>query len=427
MVKRPSEFGIRAVPPSHPELLDWLATQFVSEGWSTRKLHRLILLSNTYRQRSDGPDDHDLREREIKADPENRYLWRMNPRRLTFEEFRDTLLSVTGRLDPVMGGRASDLFAGDGITNRRRTLYGLVDRQFLPPVMRVFDFANPDLHIPQRSETTVPQQALFGLNHPLMAESSRSLSRLSGGDDRDRVRNMYRAVYQRFPTTTQLDDALAFLAEAQAEQIPAPRPESFAWQYGYGEFLVTTGKLKEFTPLPYFSGTAWQGGPQYPDPVLGWLQLTARGGHTGNDLKHSIVRRWTAPHDGNYSIVSTVRHEVDQGDGIRCWIVSGSQGLLASASVHNREQLLNIPSVSLKAGETLDFIADLNENLNSEQHLWALVISTVNDVVTTQGESALPEIWDAERDFTGPQVSYLNRWDQLAQVLLLSNELMFVD
>lgn len=428
LVKTPSDFGIRAESPSHPELLDWLASRFVAEGWSTKKLHRWIVLSNTYRQRSDGPSDPAIRQLAMKSDPDNRLLWRMNPRRLTFEEFRDTLLSVTGRLDLSIGGRAADLFSGNGLNNRRRTLYGLVDRQFLPATMRVFDFANPDLHIPQRSETTVPQQALFGLNHPLMAELARTLaSRSENLDDQQRIRRYYHAIYQREPTPQQMDAASQFVSAPTDDQTPAPRIETFAWQYGYGEFDEPGKRLKDFQPLPYFSGTAWQGGPQFPDPKLGWVQLTAQGGHTGNDLKHSIARRWVAPRDGNYSIESTVRHEVAQGDGIRCWILSSREGVLASSTVHNKEQPLNVASVTLKAGETLDFVADLNGNLNSEQHLWAPVIRELNEVAQSGGAANLPKVWNAETDFTGPSVNYLNRWEQLAQVLLLSNELMFVD
>jgi hypothetical protein len=84
----------------------------------------------------------------------------MNPRRLSFEELRDTLLATAGELDRRVGGRAAELFLA-GATNTRRTLYGVVDRQFLPGVLRMFDFANPDLHIPQRTETSVPQQAFL--------------------------------------------------------------------------------------------------------------------------------------------------------------------------------------------------------------------------------------------------------------------------
>ena len=125
----------------------------------------MILLSSTYQQRSDDGGDPAVAERNLKSDPENRLLWRMNPRRLTFEEWRETALAVSGQLDCRMGGRAADLFAAPGekpsgkAENGRRTLYGLVDRLLLPNVLRQFDFANPDLHVPQRSETTVVQQA----------------------------------------------------------------------------------------------------------------------------------------------------------------------------------------------------------------------------------------------------------------------------
>ncbi|HUQ69733.1 MAG TPA: PSD1 and planctomycete cytochrome C domain-containing protein [Planctomycetaceae bacterium] len=430
LVTTPSDFGVRAEPPSHPELLDWLATQLVQSGWSTKALHRLIVLSNAYQQRSDGPTDAAARQRALLVDPDNRLLWRMNPRRLSFEEFRDTLLMTTGRLDPKPGGRAAELFAGNGTTNRRRTLYGLVDRQFLPTTLRMFDFANPDLHTPQRSETTVPQQALFALNHPMMAEHAKALvtqARLAETDDpAEKARHLYRSVYQREPTERQIQQALAFIAAAVSEPESTPRPETLAWQYGYGELDETTKQLKGFARLPYFTGAAWQGAAQWPGGGLGWLQLTAHGGHTGDDLKHSVVRRWTVPRNGTYSVASTAIHEVAAGDGVRCYIVSSRDGLLKSTALHNRKEPMNVDTVTLQAGDTLDFIVDLNANLNSEQHLWAPVITEM--AASATGSDATPSgRWDAERDFAGPTPVLLSRWEQLAQVLLASNELMFVD
>ena len=112
----------------------------------------------------------------MEIDPENHLLWRMNARRLSFEEWRDTLLAVSGELDRTPGGRAAELFAAGG-DNRRRTLYGMVDRQFLTSAMRTFDFANPDLHAPQRSQTIVSQQALFAMNHPFVAHRARGFGR----------------------------------------------------------------------------------------------------------------------------------------------------------------------------------------------------------------------------------------------------------
>ncbi len=427
LVRTPSDFGIRAQPPSHPELLDWLARRFITDGWSVKNLHRLILLSSTYQQRSDGPADLAVRERTRQADPGNRLLSRMSVRRLTFEEFRDSLLAVAGRLDLKMGGRAADLFSGNGTVNRRRTLYGLIDRQFLPSTLRVFDFANPDLHVPARSETTVPQQALFAMNHPFVAQQAQALVARAGdvSDPAERVRQLYRAAYQREPTAAQLDAALAFIGASVEEPAPKPRPETLAWQYGYGELDDAAKKLKSFQELPYFSGTAWQGGANWPDPALGWVQLTAKGGHPGNDLKHCAIRRWTAPHDGAFSVASTVMHQVAAGNGIRCWIFSSRDGVLSTVALHNQQQPLNVESVSLHKGDTLDFVVDINGQLNSDQYLWAPIIREVSPAAGP--ETAAPITWEAERDFSSPPRTLLNPWEQLAQVLLIANEMMFVD
>ena len=90
--------------------------------------------------------------------------------------------------------------------------------------------------------------------------------------------------------------ALAFLS-APPEKAPAARAETLAWKYGYGQLFEAEGRV-DFHPLPHFTGSAWQGGPQWPDAALGWVQFTATGGHAGIDLMHAAVRRWTAPRDG---------------------------------------------------------------------------------------------------------------------------------
>ncbi len=371
LVRTPSDFGLRAEPPSHPELLDWLAKRLVVEGWSTKALHRMILLSAAYQQRSDAPGDARKREQALRVDPENRLLWRMNPRRLTFEEARDTLLTASGEMDRRVGGRAAELFPAGG-TNVRRTLYGLVDRQFLSGVLRIFDFANPDLHIPSRSETTVPQQALFALNHPFLAGRAKALAaRGRDLEPAEAIRRLYRSAYQREPTGSQVRAALAFLDSAAEETRPTPAPETLAWSYGHGAVDVASGRVTGFRPLPHFNGSAWGGGPQWPDPTLGWVQLTAQGGHAGNDLQHAAIRRWTAPRKATLAIRSTATHEVAAGDGIRCWVVSSRRGVLKSATVHNTQVELGIDPVEVEAGDTIDFVVDFREGLNSDQYLWA--------------------------------------------------------
>ncbi len=426
LVRTPSDFGLRSEPPSHPELIDWLAADLMSHGWHTKRLHRLIVLSATYQQQSDGPADMVAWQQAVALDPENRLLWRMSARRLSFEEWRDTQLAVTGELDRSMGGRAAELLPMGG-DNRRRTLYGLVDRQFLTTAMRTFDFANPDLHAPQRSETTVSQQALFAMNHPFAAQRARGLvtqiGDISEADVIGRVRRLYQLVYQRVPTESQEQAALAFF-NAPPDTSPVVRPEVLAWQYGYGILAEAEGHV-DFHPLPHFTGSAWQGGPQWPDATLGWAQLTAEGGHAGNDLQHAVIRRWKAARTGTVSIKSVATHSVGAGDGIRCWVVAKRQGVVASAVLLNRQQALDVPSLQVEQGDTIDFIVDFNANLNSDQFVWPVQI---DEVATNGAEVAGGTLsWNSSRDFGSTPSTLLDRWEQFAQVLLMSNEVMFVD
>ncbi|MFM7185273.1 MAG: PSD1 and planctomycete cytochrome C domain-containing protein [Planctomycetota bacterium] len=208
LVDSPSDFGVRSPSPSHPDLLDWLATLLVDGGWSTKAVHRAIMRSATYRQASSGPPGSAL-ARAIEVDPGNRLLWRMNPRRLSFEQFRDSLLAASGDLDEAAGGPGTDLFG------RRRSIYVTIDRQYLPAVMTAFDVANPNLHAPQRVETTTAIQALFGLNHPFLAgRAARAAEQVSAADPSARVTALYRRVLGRSPSSDERMRAEEFLAEA---------------------------------------------------------------------------------------------------------------------------------------------------------------------------------------------------------------------
>jgi len=227
LVRTPSDFGLRSEPPTHPELLDYLAASLVDGGWSLKDVARLILRSATYQQASG--DRADCRA----ADPENRLLWRMNRKRLNFEGLRDGLLAVSGQLDDALGGPAIVITASPA--PRRRTLYGLIDRQNLPNLFRTFDFAGPDTHSPQRFTTTVPQQALFMLNSPFVSEQVRALAARTefadADDDRARIEVLYRTVLGRAPSEPELALGLAFLSAEQARDVaPAPSaaPETAA-------------------------------------------------------------------------------------------------------------------------------------------------------------------------------------------------------
>jgi hypothetical protein len=204
IVRTPSDLGVRSDPPTHPQLLDWLAVRFVESGWSVKSLHRLIVTSHAYRQSSAVP------AAVAKADPENRLLARMSRKRITFEGLRDGLLTAAGRLDPAVGGRSVNLFKEPFAT--RRAVYGFIDRQNLPGTFRSFDVALPDTHAPQRFTTTVPQQALFLMNAPFVIEQAKALAaRTTATEPATRVGELYRLVYARPPGTDEVTVALTFI------------------------------------------------------------------------------------------------------------------------------------------------------------------------------------------------------------------------
>jgi hypothetical protein len=209
LVATPSDFGTRSDLPTHPELLDWLAKRFVEDGWSVKALHKRIMLSAAYQQASSAPSP---------ADPENRLLGRQSRKRLDFEAVRDGMLAAGGKLDRTPYGRSVDLFARPYPT--RRAVYGFVDRQNLPGTLRSFDFASPDGHSPGRFLTTVPQQALFLLNSPFVAEQAKAVAGRPevawAFDPGRKVRGIYRAVLGRDPTADEAALAKEFVTEAGA-------------------------------------------------------------------------------------------------------------------------------------------------------------------------------------------------------------------
>jgi hypothetical protein len=210
LVRTPSDFGVRSEPPTHPALLDHLAHEFVAHGWSLKWLHRQIVLSATYAQASDE------RPACAKIDPANTWLWRMNRSRLDFETTRDALLAASGRLDEKIGGPA--VKEGFAANATRRTLYGFIDRLNLPGVFRTFDFPNPDATSPERPHTTVPQQALFFMNHPLVIEAAKGLLArpdvAAQNEPAARIARMYALAFGREPSDEERAWALEFVAPA---------------------------------------------------------------------------------------------------------------------------------------------------------------------------------------------------------------------
>jgi hypothetical protein len=241
LVATPSDFGLRSEPPTHPELLDWLADDFVRHGWSVKHLHRRVLLSAAYRQQS-------LNRPECLArDPENRLVWKFNRRRLEFEAVRDALLAASGSLDPTMGGRAVPIF--EAPFPPRRTVYGFIDRQNLEGTYRTFDFASPDASSPRRFVTTVPQQALFQMNSPFVTDQARRLAArpdLNESSPGEHVGQFYRLLFGREPDDRERSLGVAFVDRLERSGTAAPGgskgPGLSPWG-AYAQVLLLTNEF----------------------------------------------------------------------------------------------------------------------------------------------------------------------------------------
>ncbi|HTU24333.1 MAG TPA: PSD1 and planctomycete cytochrome C domain-containing protein [Pirellulales bacterium] len=419
LVRTPSDFGRRSDPPTHPELLNFLAWRFMEEGWSLKKLHRLIVLSSTYRQSSH--ETEEMRRR----DPSNLLLGRMSRRRLDLEAMRDSLLAAAGTLDAAVGGPAVDMFS-EPFTHRR-TIYGQIERQNLPGLFRTFDFASPDTHNAQRFTTTVPQQALFLLNSPFVNEQARALAGRSDvqsqADARGRVVQLYRCVLGREPIEAEIQPAVEFATTG------GPTTSPTVWRYGYGEWDPAARKLQSFDELPHWTGTAWQGGKELPDPALNYLQLYAEGGHPGV-ANRAIVRRFVVTQPGVAKIEAVLKHERPEGDGVEAHILVGERGDVGRWVAHNGQIGTNVADLAVKPGDTIDFVAVCRANNGFDRFAWKPVVRLMPataDAGSAAGGASLEVVWDAGSGFHGPVPGPLDVWQRLAHTLLLTNEFMYLD
>jgi len=425
LVRTPSDFGRRSDPPSHPELLDWLARRFI-EGdastplgmnWSIKKMHRLILSSETYRQ--------DSRDNPVAArrDPGNTLLWRVDRRRLDLEAMRDSFLAVSGELDPSIGGPPEDLTSQP--FTHRRTLYGFIDRLNLPNLFPDFDFPSPDSHNPQRAQTTVAPQALFLLNSPFLLGRARAVAMLpeiaAPPAGERRIQAVYRRLYGRAATAQEVEWGLSFVGGSGPGD-PAPTPS--AWQYGLGEYDDAARRVKRFAPLGHYMGNVWHDGPtrllislsaQVLSLKSGWASLAAEGGHPGRDAQHAVIRRWIAPRDGKIQVRGTLRLEGRGGDGVRARVASSRLGELLARTLDKGSADMDVPEIDVRAGDAIDFVVDGRADPNEDLFKWAPTIR-----MGTQE-------WSAAKEFGGPSVAPLDAWGRYAQVLLASNEFIFID
>ncbi len=205
LVATPSNFGQLGSLPSHSELLDDLAVRFMENNWSIKWLVRELVLSSTYQQNSQIISRNEL------IDPANIYLWRMNRRRLSVEQWRDSILAASNNLDR-RGGESLEL---TDAKNVRRTIYGRVSRKKLSDILIQFDYPDANVHSAKRSDTTTAIQKLFIINNSFMVEQAKGLAKRITGDssatDLTHIQSTYALLYNRQPTREETDLGLAFL------------------------------------------------------------------------------------------------------------------------------------------------------------------------------------------------------------------------
>ena len=224
LVRTVSNFGRMGEKPSHPELLDYLASRFIENDWSMKKLHREIMLSATYQLSSESNAAN------LALDGDNRLLWRANRQRLDAESMRDTLLSAAGELDLTAGGKPTPL---EDIQNLRRSVYGFVSRRKLDGSLALFDFPNPNLSAEKRTTTATPLQQLFFLNSEFLTARAKALaSRLVDTKTaEERIQQAYRLVFGREATAEELRLGRAYIAQSKD-----------AW-LSYSQVLLSSNEL----------------------------------------------------------------------------------------------------------------------------------------------------------------------------------------
>ncbi len=257
IVRTVNNFGANGDRPSHPELLDYLASKLRTDGWSVKSLIRAIVASRTYRQTS-VPNTV-----ATNADPENRLLWRMNPRRLEAEAICDAVLAVSGTLDLAPGEKSIVTKVGDGDIGRnlkteqfathdnKRSVYLPIVRGVVPEMLQIFDFPEPSIIADSRDVTTVPTQALFMMNSPFVMEQSRKFAdRLltERVTDADRIQYGYQLALGRQASNDEVARSLAFIGQAsktaatENEQKQQPSKQK-AWA-GFCQVLLASAEFR---------------------------------------------------------------------------------------------------------------------------------------------------------------------------------------
>lgn len=348
LVETPSDFGKLGVRPEHPELLDWLADEFMKQGWSLKTLHRQILLSTVWRQTAEVADA---------ASAADSAFARQRLLRLDAETIRDRMLAANGQLDRTLHGPPVAIKEDDtgqvmvDGSQVRRSVYIKAKRSQPVAMLQAFDAPVMQTNCELRQSSTVATQSLMLMNGEFTLDQA---TRLADRAVREAV---------------EVDPAL--LAD-----LPELKIASSDWSYGYGDFDEATNRISSFTPFAHYDAASarWQAGSAVPDPQLGYVFLTASGGHPDSPGR-AVIRRWTATVSGRVAVTGQLSHGSQNGNGVRGRLVSSRSGKAAEWLAFNGATATSVSELAVEPGDTLDFITDANGTHTSDSFTWPVTLT----------------------------------------------------
>ncbi len=409
----PGDFGVQQLAPPLLPLLDWLAVRFNAQGGSLKDLHRLILTSKAFRLAADGP----VANRSI--DEANTYFWKWNRRRVDFEAMRDRLLATAGTLDTGTTGGRSVVLENDS-ADRRRSVYAFVDRYALSTTFVSFDLPHPDHHSPKRLETTVPQQALYFLNGPLVLRQAAKLAAdpvFTGlSDDKAKLAWIYQRIYRREPSAAEIRGAMDWLGQVN----PADYQPKLSGVWEVRHAPDTGGLSGDALPFPIFSDGVWKTGPDLATAPIRWLHAGATGGHPA--AGHALILRWRALGAGEVRMVGTIKRTA-KGGATLDWNLAGVSHALPANSAAKVEG----EWTTVSPGDTMDFVLRAPDGDATGSVGWSLRVIGRED-----SDGKTMEVGNLAKQFptTGsppPAISAADPWADLIQMLWASNEFHFID
>ncbi len=415
----PSDFGPQEpVPPLLP-LLDELALHFQESGWSVKDLHRFILTSRAYRLSAHS------REENNRIDEMNSLFWKWNRRRSDFESMRDRLLFTSGSLQmPSLGGQPVVLH--QAAADQHRSIYGFIDRFALPTYYISFDLPHPDHHAPKRAETTVPQQALWFLNDPLILRQSARLAKHAEfqaiSNPAQRVDWLYQRIFQRLPSAEEKRLLIDWVSTAEPADYQ-PRL-SGTWRALYApDQGEDTSRAQVF---PLFHEEMWKTGKDLAQAPVPFLHMGAKSGHVGN--KHLLIFRWFAGGTGEVRLRGHLRRSQKGGKDL-AWFIASSADLVKQSGVlkENGQSSLLSPWVSVKAGDTIDLVLNAPNGDVCGGVTWNLAIEGAEE---KGGKIRVISDWEKDFPTTNrpiPAPTIGDPWADVIQMLWSSNEFHFIE